>query len=241
MKIKNTRTSQASKLKSAAKTVIMRITAVKIRDTTTGSNSSAFGFLQEAGFQNISSDGHHLKAVAPEGDMPFLLEYEPKTETDIRYASFRIVRVYRGTPLEIDKGEIQFAYPAVNGFMELSAKGEELSDWEMTVEPSALEAIPKKGAFCAVDSPVAQAINGKVPGSLPSTAEGMIRLELERRGEMAENPEARKARGGSISGMPRSLFSERKLGPWPHNQLIRDYMKEHHGDDQRVSAISSNT
>jgi hypothetical protein len=246
MKIKKPRTSQASKLKSAAKIVIMRIMAVKIRDTTTDSNSSAFGFLQEAGFRNISPDGHYLNAVTPEGDMLFLLEYEPKTETNMQYAPFRIVRVHRGTPLEIDKGEIKFSYPAVNGVTELSAKGEEASDWEMTVEPSALEAIPKKGAFCATDSPVAQAVNGRAAGSLPSTAEGLIRLELERRREMVENSEIRQALVSKTSS-PNSheplLVEEERLKRWPRNKRFwdcaRQYLERHNQKEEpMISTIS---
>jgi hypothetical protein len=212
------------------------------------SGSSALGFLKEMGFLVKSSDNHHFDAVSPGGDMVFYVEYELKGS--VKYSEFRMVRLYRGTPLEVDSGTIQWAVSAApDGSILFGAKGKEINDWEFTALPKIIEKIPEHDSFCAGDASAARTadeeVNGhgnRLPahaeGNLPSTAEAMIALELERRREMAEDPETRKKVRWSLSGSLESPEWEDKLDIWPYNQLVLDYMNENYGGDQRILSIS---
>gem|GEM_PF-5571077 len=236
MKTKNNGTSQASKLKA----VIMKIMAVKIRNTATASNSSALGFLREAGFAGVVINGQDVKADGFKCNIFLVTERE--LEPGNQSSPFRIIRIDGDTAVEVDNGTTQFSFPSVNGMAELSARGEEIQVWEIAVGPSALKNIPRIIPFVARPF-VPVPTNGEdgdegndifIP--LPPVTDSMISNMLKRTVVPDKN------NGTPDPLLPQSLArmkQEAKIPDrWPFNPPLRKYMAEFRGNDQSVAAIS---
>jgi hypothetical protein len=237
MKTKNNGTSKASKHEAA----IMKIMTVKILDTATASNSSAFSFLREAGFADVVIDGQDVRADASKCGIILVLERKP--EAGNYRSPFRIIRVHDDeTAAEIDNGTTLFSFPSVNGMIELSARGEEVPDWEITVGPSVLKSIPRIIPFVA--RPFAPIPTNGEDGEededvyipLPPATDSIIGNLLKR----AVVPD--KNNGTPDHLLPQSLASmkqEAKIPDrWPFNPRLRKYMAEFRGNEQSVAAIS---
>ncbi|MDE1975308.1 MAG: hypothetical protein KGI49_02245 [Patescibacteria group bacterium] len=157
MKTKKQNSESASRKPATASKGIFKVLSVRTLSKFSRKSHMSASFLEEAGFKTspTPSSARSLRSgvSAVPGDKGSIY-IECELKADAPAGLFRMVRIDRGTPHNIDSGHIQLALPLPGGGFDIQAAGDdELADWSIEACPADIPEIPVRGSSVPDEMP----------------------------------------------------------------------------------------